>query len=288
MKLPFDGDHTDRDLSQGDGTPWRGPDVASINRTSPTTRLPDRAPIPEPVVVLGIPFAPLTFEAAVARIEDMIASRQSHQIVLANAHTLNLAGRDPAYHAILRDASLVLRDGIGIELAALLARKRLPHNFVGTDFVPDALAALASRRPSVFLYGAAPGVATRAASVLGDRAGGIRIVGTEHGYGDPQAAVERVAAVRPDVLLVARGNPLQEQWIASNLPHLETRVAIGVGALFDYLAGGVRRAPRLVRALRSEWMFRLLVEPRRLWRRYLLGNAEFLWRVVCAGPGGRS
>lgn len=247
---------------------------------------PDPLQLPQPVMVLGIPFAPIGFAAAATQIEAMITSGRPHQIVLANAHSLNLAGRDPAYHALLRNASLVLRDGIGIELAALLSGRPLRHNFVGTDFVPELLAALAPRRPGVFLYGAAPGVAENAAMVLRGRASGIRILGAEHGYGDPRVVVERVAAARPDILLVALGNPLQEQWIASNLSLLETRVALGVGALFDYLSGRVPRAPRLVIALRSEWIFRLLVEPRRLWRRYLVGNGEFLWRVIRARRGG--
>jgi exopolysaccharide biosynthesis WecB/TagA/CpsF family protein len=102
------------------------------------------------------------------------------------------------------------------------------------------------------------------------------------GYVDPYTVAERVRAARPDVLLVALGNPLQECWIDANLAQLDARVAIGVGALFDYLAGRVVRAPRWVRALRGEWLFRLLVEPRRLWRRYVLGNPQFLWRVLRA------
>ena len=247
----------------------------------------DGVRLPEPVVLLGIPFAPLSFGEAAAQIGSMLASDRPHRVVLANAHTLNLAQRDRTYHTTLRTASLVLRDGLGVELAAWLCGWHLRHNFVGTDFVPDVLAALASRQPSVFLYGAAPGVAERAAKTLAERAPGIRIVGTEHGYGDPQVAVERVASNRPDVLLVALGNPRQEQWIADNLERLEVRVAIGVGALFDYLAGRVRRAPRVVLALRSEWIFRLIVEPRRLWRRYLIGNVEFLWHVARAGRGAR-
>jgi exopolysaccharide biosynthesis WecB/TagA/CpsF family protein len=109
----------------------------------------------------------------------------------------------------------------------------------------------------------------------------VRIVGTEHGYGGADDVVARVREARPDLLLVALGNPRQEQWIAANLDRLNARVAIGVGALFDYLSGNVVRAPRwMLGSMRSEWIFRLLVEPRRLWRRYLLGNPKFLWRLV--------
>ena len=238
-----------------------------------------------PVDILGIPFSPLGFDDAVERIGELIDSGTPHQIVLANAHTVKLAGRDPSYHAILRSASLVLRDGFGLELASMLAARRLRDNFVGTDFVPRLLTHLEPRRPRVFLYGAAPGVADAVAHTLSRRCPGIEVVGTEHGYGSREAAAKQVDAVSPDILLVALGNPLQEQWIAENLAQMNVRVAIGVGALFDYLAGRVPRAPRLVRTLRSEWIFRLAIEPRRLWHRYLIGNFEFVWLVLRSRRG---
>jgi exopolysaccharide biosynthesis WecB/TagA/CpsF family protein len=238
------------------------------------------------VSVLGVPFSPLSCDDAVRLVRAMLAGREAHHVVLANAHTVTLASADPAYRRILRDASLVLRDGVGVELAALLQRRRLAHNFVGTDFVPHLLRELGDRHPAVFLYGARPGVAEAAGRELEVRCPGIRVVGSEHGYGDPHVAAGRIAAARPDVLLVALGNPRQEEWIATHLPGLGPCVAMGVGALFDYLAGRVRRAPRWVLRLRSEWVFRLVVEPRRLWRRYLVGNAAFLWRVARARDGG--
>jgi exopolysaccharide biosynthesis WecB/TagA/CpsF family protein len=157
---------------------------------------------------------------------------------------------------------------------------------VGTDFIPDLLAALGDLRPRVFLYGAAPGIADRAARVLEGRCPGLRVVGTDHGFGDATVVVARVRAARPDVLLVALGNPLQEAWIADHLRSLDARVAIGVGALFDYLSGNVRRAPTWVRTLRCEWLFRLALEPGRLWRRYVLGNPRFLWRVLRSRVAG--
>jgi N-acetylglucosaminyldiphosphoundecaprenol N-acetyl-beta-D-mannosaminyltransferase len=236
------------------------------------------------VPILGIPFSVLSYDAAVQRIRDMIRSDEGHHVVLANAHTLNAAYEDGAYRRTLQQASLVLRDGLGVELAALLAGVRLAHNFIGTDFVPQLLRSLADLRPGVFLYGAALGVAAEAAAVLRQRCPGVRIVGVEHGYVESASVIERIRAARPDILLVALGNPLQEQWIAAHLSELNARVAIGVGALFDYLAGRVPRAPQWVRQLRAEWLFRLAVEPRRLWRRYLVGNVQFLWRVLSQTP----
>src|SRR5262249_31109470 len=149
------------------------------------------------------------------------------------------------------------------ELAAKLTGRALPENFVGTDFVPRLLASLADRGPSIFLYGAAPGIATRAGAALEDRCHGLRVLGVRDGYGDGGQVAKDVQVLRPDILLVGLGNPLQENWIARHLPTLGVSLAIGVGALFDYLAGTLRRAPGWVRRIRCEWVFRLGVEPRR-------------------------
>jgi exopolysaccharide biosynthesis WecB/TagA/CpsF family protein len=230
--------------------------------------------------VLGVPFTDLLFEEAVERIREMLTTPNAKQVVLANAHTLNLACADPAYRKSLRDAALVLRDGVGVELASLLLGRRLRSNFVGTDFVPRCLRTLGAARPTVFLFGARPGVAEQAGRVLEAACPGVRVVDALNGYDAAPTVLARVRAARPDIVLVALGNPAQEQWIAAHRHELDCRVAIGVGALFDYLSGGVRRAPRWVRTLRSEWIFRLLTEPRRLTERYLVGNPVFLWRVV--------
>jgi len=237
---------------------------------------------PPAVRVLGVPFWSLSFTEASRAVRELLGDGRAHQVVLANAQTVNLAYERPAYRRILTEASLILRDGVGVELAALLYGRRLAYNFVGTDFVPALLGVLADMRPRVFLYGAAPGVAAEAGRVLERRHPAVRIVGTAAGYGDGIDVLARVKQTAPDVILVALGNPRQEEWIATHLAELPPGVAIGVGALFDYLAGRVPRAPRWMLALRSEWVFRLAVEPGRLWRRYVLGNPKFLLRVLWA------
>ncbi len=232
------------------------------------------------VDVLGVPFAALSCDEAIASIREMVRGTGAHRVVLANAHTLNLAARDPAYHEALRTASLVLRDGVGVEIASRLRGRRLEYNFVGTDFVPLLLARIADPQLRVFLFGAAPGVAATAGEAVRRLSPAITIVGTADGYGDFEEVARRVQSSGTDVLLVALGNPLQEQWIATHVAELNVRLAVGVGALLDFLAGRVPRAPHWVRALRCEWVYRFCLEPGRLWRRYLMGNAEFVWRVA--------
>lgn len=233
--------------------------------------------------VLGVPFRLLSLEQATARIESLLdGSGPTRQVVLANAHTLNLASESEEYRRTITDAALVLRDGLGVEIAVRLAGADPGHNFVGTDFVPAVLRVLAARATGarVFLVGGREGVAAAAAKVLEQRIPGLRIAGTASGYREIDGAIAQIRIARPDVVLVGLGNPLQEEWIQRHRELLDARVAIGVGALFDYLAGRVPRAPRWMRRLRGEWLFRLFVEPRRLWRRYLIGNVRFLVRVT--------
>jgi N-acetylglucosaminyldiphosphoundecaprenol N-acetyl-beta-D-mannosaminyltransferase len=130
-------------------------------------------------------------------------------------------------------------------------------------------------------------VAEKAAAVLQAQVPTLRVVGTHHGYfekspghPDNDAVVQAINAARPDMLIVAFGMPTQEQWLHENWARLEAGAALTVGAAFDYLAGEVQRGPRWMTDHGLEWLSRLVVEPRRLWRRYLLGNPLFLWRVV--------
>jgi N-acetylglucosaminyldiphosphoundecaprenol N-acetyl-beta-D-mannosaminyltransferase len=232
------------------------------------------------VMVLGIPLLLCSFEQAVARIRTMISIRFPQHVVLANAHTLNLACEHPAYRSVLRRAAIVLRDGVGVELAVRHRGLSPAHNFVGTDFVPAMLNALGPRELRVFLLGGRNGVAEAAGKILASRMPHLRLVGAANGYGARVFAIEQIRETRPDVLLVGLGNPMQERWIDAHLGRLGVPVSIGVGALFDFLAGRVPRAPRWLLRLRGEWLFRLAVEPRRLWRRYVLGNPRFLWRAL--------
>jgi exopolysaccharide biosynthesis WecB/TagA/CpsF family protein len=245
-------------------------------------------PAEQGLELLGVPFTLCEFERAVERVRDMIASRQPHHVILANAHTLNVAYEAPDYLDVVQRADLVLRDGAGVELAAKWRGLEARHNFVGTDFVPDVLRALGPTPVRVFLFGAQTGVAERAACALERRAPNVRIVGTAPGFGAFARVAEQVRSAKPDVLLVALGNPMQEQWIDQHQARLGVPVAIGVGALFDFLADRVPRAPRWLLRVRGEWLFRLVVEPRRLWRRYVVGNPRFLWRVLAEGRKGRS
>lgn len=173
---------------------------------------------------------------------------------------------------------LLLNDGVGIEIAnRILNGSGFPANLNGTDFIPHLLSRV--RTPlRIFLLGATQTTVATAACVMASRWPRHTIAGQASGYfrADQEDAIAKtIAQSRAHLVLVAMGNPRQEAWIARHIPRCAP-CAIGVGALFDFAAGNVTRAPRWIRTLRLEWLFRLSQEPRRLWRRYLIGNTRFL------------
>lgn len=196
-----------------------------------------------------------------------------------NAHCCNIRRHDPLYARAVAEADMLLPDGIGIELAAGMTGASLGDNLNGTDLLPLLLAKAAQRGESVFLFGGRPGTADVAANTLVHQLPHLRIAGTCDGYAGAahtQTVIDQINDSGADIVLVALGVPAQEIWLHKNARHLNARLTLGVGALFDFLAGNVVRAPKLVRNLRAEWIWRLAQEPRRLAKRYLLGNLTFL------------
>ena len=241
--------------------------------------------------VLGVPVAQATSAQAIAEIEKLGTEEPPALIVYANAHTLNLASTSPDYRRVLVSAAVVLNDGAGLSLAGRLYRRPFPENLNGTDFNPE-IARLAARRGwPLFLLGACPGVAERAAARLKAGIPGLEIAGTHTGFfgrtedGAVAGAIKDSGAA---VVMVAMGNPLQEEWLAANLAATGARLGVGVGAFFDFTAGEVPRAPGWMNRLGIEWLYRLAQEPRRMWRRYVLGNPAFLARIVAERVRARS
>lgn len=240
-------------------------------------------PLVEETIRIGpVSVAALTRDEAITGLLGLIASGSHAKIAFANAHMVNVAYDNPALADALGDF-LVLPDGIGVELGArLVGGRSFPANLNGTDLLPLLLKA-APTSLSVALYGGKPGIAERAMASLSGLAPQHRYMVLADGYGSDRQTAEvrqRLKAIRVDIVLVALGNPLQELWIHKNLGSCHCGLAFGVGALFDFLAGEVVRAPAFVRKLRLEWAFRLAQEPGRLWRRYIVGNPLFLWRMV--------
>ena len=246
--------------------------------------------------VLGLPVHVLDRSGLLEAVDDMIASGGRHTIAYANIHTWNTALERPELAEFLRLADVVYCDGEGVRLAARAQGVRLPERMTGADWIWDLAEHAASRGYQVFWIGGREGVAAEAGLRLRQAHPGLTVVGTHHGYfehggADSDALVAAVNRAAPDIVLVGMGTPLQEQWVARVRDGLQAPVVWVLGATADFVSGRVTRGPEVLHRHGLEWLARLLVEPRRLWRRYLVGNARFAARVLRERqppPGGRS
>ena len=194
-------------------------------------------------------------------------------LVITCQHLLPAAGREPGL--------FIVNDGIAMALAARARRGfAFRDNLNGTDFVPRLLRE-APAGTRLFLFGAAADSVAEAARVFAALPQ-MEVVGFLDGYCDLAAAaiVDRINAAAPDIVLVALGNPRQEEWILANRGAVSAPLVMGVGALFDFTAGKAARAPELLRRLRLEWSYRLYREPARLWKRYTIDTGRFFWLAL--------
>jgi len=246
------------------------------------------------VNVLGVGVDPLTVEELHAEIERLVRNRKRGLVLNANAHCLNLCYEDSKLRDFLNGAEVVFCDGAGVMLAARILGRRIPARITYADWAWRLADFAAARGFSLYLLGGRPGVAQAAARRLKERCPDLEIAGFRHGYfdhsaGSPEneAVVKEINAAAPDILLVGLGMPLQEYWLMENRRMLDAGVALTGGAVFDYVSERLRRGPRILTDGGLEWLARLLIEPRRLWRRYLVGNPLFLLRVVRQRLGAR-
>ena len=204
-------------------------------------------------------------------------------IAHANVHTLNLTVADPSFKEVLRAADMVLNDGKGVMLGARLLGTGFPADLNGNFFTPVVVSRAAERGWPVFLLGAKPGVAEKLAAVVRDLHPTINIVGMHHGHFTPEEEPDVVVHIREvgtGLLLVGMGNPHQERFLHRRLTETGARLGIGVGAYFDFQTGTVPRSPAWMNRMGVEWVHRLALEPKRMWRRYLIGNPAFIARVL--------
>ncbi len=244
----------------------------------PSYNLPSRA-----IDLFGLELTDTTIDQAATWIIARAQQAISTQISFLNADCVNIMHRDPAYREALECSDRIFADGIGVRLAARLAGHRLRDNVNGTDLFPVLCQHAAGAGVSIYLFGARPGRAKAAGENMRRANSHLSIAGSHHGYinspEDETRLIEDINASGASILLVALGAPNQERWIARNRHKLRPAVVLGVGGLFDYYSGSVPRAPKAIRRIGMEWAWRLAMEPRRLARRYILGNVEFLARV---------
>lgn len=233
--------------------------------------------------ILDMPVHDLDWNEALSTVERLLnGTRRFTHFAFLNANNANVMVWDHDYREVLQRC-FVLPDGIGVDIASrLIHGERFAANLNGTDFVP-ALLTFIERPLRIGLIGGSAEVLTRALANFKTHAPWHDFVAVADGYFDKEAGdavLAPLVAAPVDLLLVAMGTPRQEKWIDRHVTAEHVRVVIGVGALFDFVSGRVARAPLWIRQLRAEWVFRLWLEPSRLWRRYVLGIPVFLFHVV--------
>lgn len=240
------------------------------------------SPVTSTRLIFGIPVYDLSWQCALSMIGTFAALPIGQvQVSFLNANNANILHRDQKYRDILRE-HVVLPDGFGMDIASLALNGRaFTANLNGTDFVPALLTYL-SKPMRIGLIGGRADVLDAATESFRRHAPWHEFIPVSDGYfekTDQASTIDRLSDLKLDVLIVGMGTPLQENWIHANITAEHARLVLGVGALFDFVSGHVARAPLWVRRLRCEWAFRLVNEPARLWRRYIVGIPVFLWRV---------
>jgi N-acetylglucosaminyldiphosphoundecaprenol N-acetyl-beta-D-mannosaminyltransferase len=235
----------------------------------------------EKAELLGFSFDAVTIETAVARcLEFCYAKRTSHTVITANASHLCMMRHDPGLAQACQAAHLSVADGMSVVWALRASGQPAPERVAGVDLMARLLAAAGEHRLRVYFLGARREVVTALVETSRVQHPGIEIAGFRDGYfglEDHLGIVEEIRASGAHMLFVGMPTPFKETWCERHRHRLETPVIMGVGGSFDVLAGFIKRAPRWAQALGLEWFWRLLMEPHKLWKRYLTTNTEFIW-----------
>jgi N-acetylglucosaminyldiphosphoundecaprenol N-acetyl-beta-D-mannosaminyltransferase len=244
--------------------------------------------------VAGLDFDVLSEEQVVAHIVAESNDGQGGWVATPNIEICRQVRRDPTARALINNASLVVPDGMPLLWAARLLGDRLPERVTGSSLIYTLSAAAAANGRTVYLLGGAPGVPQRAADELTRRYPGLRVVGADSppwGFdrepGEVAALRARLSAANPDIVYVGLGFPKQERVISALLPDLPGSWFVGCGAAIPFAAGVLTRAPRWMQRIGMEWAHRLISEPRRLFRRYVVDDLPFAIRLITASAFAR-
>jgi N-acetylglucosaminyldiphosphoundecaprenol N-acetyl-beta-D-mannosaminyltransferase len=242
------------------------------------------------VDVLGVHVSAVSLGDAVAEIGRWVADRQRHYVCVTGVHGVMESQRDEALRRIHNQSGLTTPDGMPLVWCAKAAGFDGMTRVYGPDLVLAVCEAGVARGWRHFFYGGGPGVAEQLAERLAERFPGLAVAGTwcppfrELTAEEVDEVVARVDASGADIVWVGLSTPKQERWMAAFRPRLAAPVLVGVGAAFDFHAGTVRQAPAFLQRAGLEWAFRLAMEPRRLWRRYLRNNPAFVAAIVRRRP----
>ncbi len=274
------------------GTEWEyvfrrdlSKDIVLILKSIPAALMRSEGSAYRPEInLLNVKFRNMRMLEALEFMEKSIVSGDRKKVFFINPDCLNKSVSDREYADNLAKSDIVLPDGSGINLACKIMGTHLIENVNGTDMFPFICRLSAEKSFKIFLLGAKPGIADAVRKNCESNYPGVKFCGVRDGYFDKAKesakVISEINEADPDFLLVAFGAPYQEKWITEHFSALGARVCIGVGGLFDFYSGRIPRAPKWMRELGLEWIFRLLQEPARMWKRYVIGNPLFVFRVL--------
>lgn len=218
----------------------------------------------------------MTKSESLQKISELLTRKEVSVVSFLNAHAANMSCHDIEFFDCLSSSSLLLRDGVGVEI--LLKRLNLPpkDNLNGTDLIPEILEIAKKKESRVAIFGTSEKTIERTKSLLLEQ--GVNVVCSLHGFAKQEEYLRICQNLSPDLIILGMGMPKQEKLAKAMIGSLSSGVIVNGGAIFDFMAGSVKRAPKWIQTLKLEWAFRLLQEPRRLFKRYVIGNVVFLWR----------
>jgi N-acetylglucosaminyldiphosphoundecaprenol N-acetyl-beta-D-mannosaminyltransferase len=237
------------------------------------------------VNILGVGVSAVSMQEAIDQSDQLIRTNGRGYICVTGVHGISEAQSDPEFRAILNNSFLTTPDGMPTVWIGRISGFSNIRRVYGPDYMMDLCALSISRGYKHFLYGGKTGVADRLADALIEKFPGIKIVGT---YTPPfrplteseeLALISKLNEVQPHILWVGLGTPKQERFMSQYLDRMPVNLAVGVGAAFDIHTGGIADAPAWMKKAGMQWLHRLLQEPSRLWKRYLINNPIFIWNV---------
>lgn len=238
------------------------------------------------VEIAGVKIHRISVKNAIKQIENFIANKGRHQVCITNVYSLVVMRKDEEFKKANNISGLVVADGMPLVWVSKLYGQPIPERVVGYDIFYELCKIADEKLYNFFFLGSTTEVLNNMCVNLKKQFPDLQIVGTcsppyKETFSDMDnlEMIKKINEVKPDILWVGMAAPKQEKWIYHNLDKLNVKVAIGIGAVFDFVAGKVKRAPRWMQNIGLEWLFRLIQEPKRLWKRYLVGNTVFIYLV---------
>ncbi len=235
--------------------------------------------------ICGLKFSDGNLEGIAERAVTLLSTEGQYMIFPANVDSIMLSEKDSLLAKIYNESALLLADGMPVVWASKILGTSLEEKVSGPDFLPVFLKKIAATDSSVFLLGGKVGIAHKAAAQIKEKMNNLNVAGVMHGFfekggSENEEVLKMINESGASVLVVAFGTPLQEKWIYENLPRLNVRLAVGVGAAIDFISGNKQRAPRWMSNYGIEWVHRLFNEPSRLWKRYILRDTIFPFLIL--------